>query len=841
MNIAFDATAILGPMSKNRGIGNYGLALFEHLISQDKTNNYFFFNVFEEFSFSNVAKSLDNITEEYFYVGKDNVFVRSPEYKGVFQSLFTTFIKKNNIDLFINTSPFDGHVLPYEKEWFQNVYTVCIVYDLIPYVMKDVYLTDPSTEKWYRERLTALSNYDKYLVISKSVLDDMVNYLHYNPNDIHVIYSGVGTQYQEIEVSSKNKKNLFERYQISKEFIMCTGGDDYRKNIDGLIEAYSGLSEDLKSLYQLVIVCKLSDSAITRYTDQINQLNLKGNVILTNYVSDDDLVTLYNLAKIIAFPSKYEGFGLPVVEGWSCGKPVLTSNNSSLGEISENSAFQVDPFSISSITEGLTLALTDHALLDEMTEKGKEKVKKFQWTKVADVTMEFFDRLEIVNRELSNNQKIAFFSPLPPLQSGISDYSFDIIQELADFFMIDVYIDDGYEVAADLPKNVKIFSHKKYLKNKNNYIETIYQMGNSLFHSYMIPYIRKYKGILVLHDYNLSGMLRDHTVYKTFNFHTYKKYVKDDTYLPEIKNYFDGLLIHLAGDHTLVADLTFNGFVVNYASKIIVHSDYAKNNLLSRNIERDVTVINLYAETIEYTKAAAKLKLNLSDQKLSIGCFGMIHETKRIIPILHALSYLVKECSNFEFFFVGHLTQELEEIFYDTVSRFELGNYIHVTGFVTLEEFSDHMDACDICLNLRYPYNGETSASFMRMLGKGKCTIINDIGAFSEIPDEACCKIENVKEMSESDEIKLIYESLKRLVSEDNTRKMIENHALNFALEHLNIKNIAKQYEECIVREDAMLLSEELLEHIAIHELREKHYDQNEINQLVKTFAYLYS
>ncbi|RKJ22013.1 glycosyltransferase, partial [Butyricicoccus sp. 1XD8-22] len=126
--------------------------------------------------------------------------------------------------------------------------------------------------------------------------------------------------------------------------------DDFRKNIEGLIVAFSKMPQSILHEYQLVVACKLSEASEAYYYEVAKKHNVRDRIILTNFVPTNHLILLYNLAHVVAFPSKYEGFGLPVVESMACGTPVLTSNNSSLGEISEGAAVLVDPFDINDIT-----------------------------------------------------------------------------------------------------------------------------------------------------------------------------------------------------------------------------------------------------------------------------------------------------------------------------------------------------------------------------------------------------------------------------------------------------------------------------------------------------------
>ena len=122
---------------------------------------------------------------------------------------------------------------------------------------------------------------------------------------------------------------------------------------------------------------------------------------------------------------------------------------------------------------------------------------------------------------------------------------------------------------------------------------------------------------------------------------------------------------------------------------------------------------------------------------------------------------------------------------------------IIVTGYIDLNEFKNYMNIADICLNLRYPYNGESSGSFMRLLGKGKCSIVNRIGSFSEIPENACVMIDNVENMDPETEVEQIYNAMIKCMNKEY-RKTVEENAYEFAKENLEISKVCEKYEEVI-------------------------------------------
>lgn len=115
---------------------------------------------------------------------------------------------------------------------------------------------------------------------------------------------------------------------------MYTGGIDHRKNIEGLIKAWSELPMQLRRTHQLAVVCHANENDKLRLYDLAASFGLKDcDLVLTGFVPDEDLLLLYNACELFVFPSWHEGFGLPALEAMQCGKPVLAANRASLPEV----------------------------------------------------------------------------------------------------------------------------------------------------------------------------------------------------------------------------------------------------------------------------------------------------------------------------------------------------------------------------------------------------------------------------------------------------------------------------------------------------------------------------
>jgi glycosyltransferase involved in cell wall biosynthesis len=400
VNIAFDAGAI--EIGKGSGVGNYTANQFRRLVALYPEHEFFYFNTVAESALTDPMLA-DNMHRRFFYPGKFALLRQlDGEFDAVMGRLVQNFISQNKIDVFYITAPFltssdIGFNFIYKKEWFNGIRVVATVYDIIPYIYKKQYLRDKATYAWYMRCIEALRFADRLLVISNSVKDDMVKYFHFDPDKIDIIYGGVSDKYRTLPISPAKRNAIFSKWGINRDFILCCVSADWRKNTDGVIAAYALLPETLRRQYQMVIAGRLADRE--KHEKALKRHRLEGQVILTDYIPDDEtLIYLYNLAHYMIIPSFYEGFGLPVLEAWACGKAVLASNNSSLGEIVGEAGLLFDPTNTKGMAKAMEEALT-RTTLEDLVAKGKEKLAFYTWDNTAKLTMEALNKLTPVNKQ----------------------------------------------------------------------------------------------------------------------------------------------------------------------------------------------------------------------------------------------------------------------------------------------------------------------------------------------------------------------------------------------------------------------------------------------------------
>ena len=217
-------------------------------------------------------------------------------------------------------------VAPCAMICWDSTKVVATLYDIIPALMPRQYGLNKKTENEYKSHLKSMAIFDKLFAISQSAKDDFVNITKCDPEKIDVIGGAPDEKFIHKIVSNDRQNELKEKFKIDKDFIICTGGDDFRKNIDNLIISFLHIEKKYLEKYQLVIVCKIREEQIKYYLDIANKNNNKNNIVFTNFVTDEELIDLMNMAKASVFSSKYEGFGLPPLEALYLGtEPIISS------------------------------------------------------------------------------------------------------------------------------------------------------------------------------------------------------------------------------------------------------------------------------------------------------------------------------------------------------------------------------------------------------------------------------------------------------------------------------------------------------------------------------------
>ncbi|MFN8497671.1 MAG: glycosyltransferase family 1 protein [Anaerolineae bacterium] len=221
------------------------------------------------------------------------------------------------------------------------------------------------------------------IAVSHSARADIVRLLGVPESKVHVIYEAAAARFQP--VSTAQVAATRQRYGLHGRYILYVGTIEPRKNLVRLVEAYARLRA-AGLPHQMLLVGKLGWDYKALY-ERIAALGVGGDVHFLGYVPSDDLVSLYNMAEVFAFPSLYEGFGLPVIEAMACGTPVVTTRAGSLAEVAGDAALTVDPLSVGELADALTAVVSDRPLAGQMRERGLARASELSWRETARQTL----------------------------------------------------------------------------------------------------------------------------------------------------------------------------------------------------------------------------------------------------------------------------------------------------------------------------------------------------------------------------------------------------------------------------------------------------------------------
>jgi glycosyltransferase involved in cell wall biosynthesis len=275
---------------------------------------------------------------------------------------------------------------------------VVTLYDLIPLVMREDYLTESSWGHMgtvWTARLGLIRAAHQVLTISQRTAEDAVERLGIGEDRIKVIHSGVSGHHSSLVRTRTQAVDLLrhQRPRIRPGFLLYVGGDDARKNMEGTIRAYARVPSPLRREHQLVIACRIGPLRRFELRTFAASLGIEGNEIeLTGFVSEEELAALYRACELFLFPSLYEGAGLPILEAMSCDAPVAASNSSSIPELLGDLEATFDPADPADIARCLRQVLEDPDALKRLRERSRRRLGVHTWERVARETVAGYER-----------------------------------------------------------------------------------------------------------------------------------------------------------------------------------------------------------------------------------------------------------------------------------------------------------------------------------------------------------------------------------------------------------------------------------------------------------------
>lgn len=293
----------------------------------------------------------------------------------------------DGLDMLLLTCPlenYEGYLPPFPSRG--GVRLAAIVYDLIPLVFPNHYLRHPVLDRSYQRALEALRQYDLLLTISAATRRDVMQWLGLRGE--RVVNIGAASETDRFfpergERQFRADRSRLRELGVREPFVYGVSALDFRKNLPGLLAAFERLPCHLRGTHQLVLSCAGDASDTQRAGDLVARSSVAERVLLTGPIDDGALAALYRRAAAFVFPSRYEGFGLPLLEAMQCGAVVVAGDNSSQVEVVGDAGLLADVDDATDLAARLARLLEDRPLARELRRRAYRQAQSFSWQQTA--------------------------------------------------------------------------------------------------------------------------------------------------------------------------------------------------------------------------------------------------------------------------------------------------------------------------------------------------------------------------------------------------------------------------------------------------------------------------
>ena len=346
---------------------------------------------------------------------------------------------------------------------------------------------------------------------------------------------------------------------------------------------------------------------------------------------------------------------------------------------------------------------------------------------------------------LAPTSRLVVFTPLPPLENGIADYAAELLPRLASARATTVVIDD-HVPQPQVPTGCELIRLAEYVARADEFArdDHLYQVGNNPDHIYLIPWLLRRPGIVVLHDVSLHHLM-DQATLRHGDLAGYSAVL-------ELEYGAAGRLLaeqfeqHRWRTRSMFFELPLTRELLARARAVIVHSLYAATKVGAQQADLPVELVRhhvalpaLRAGT-DGARERAREALEVADDTVLLVSLGFVTRAKQIDVTLRFLANHRASLPPMRYIIAGQDSPEDFDV-RALITSLGLEDIVEITGYVAEPDFYRYVAASDIVVNLRYPSGGETSGTLIRALGAGACLVVNDIGSFAEYPDDVCAKV----------------------------------------------------------------------------------------------------
>ena len=388
------------------------------------------------------------------------------------------------------------------------------------------------------------------------------------------------------------------------------------------------------------------------------------------------------------------------------------------------------------------------------------------------------------------NAPLSWFTPLPPARNGIADYSAMLLREISARRECVVYSED---LGSGVAPEIEIRDPAQAFRHLKAQTPILHQIGNNGGHVFVLKALRRHGGVVSLHDLSLlylyelespriEGILSRLPTQTGSLGEAYARHWKSHN----IKTAANYILFDLVGE------------VLSLARRVIVHSAYARNKLAAIHgpaAARKIDVIPHFAPLLRAgTHEAARAAIGIEPQETLILTSGFATRAKRFDWLVEALDRLAQAGLSFRWVHAGEERPQEVDLSGMIARRPALGARSMITGYASEDLLDGYIAAADVVVNLRFPSVGESSGTLARAFSAGRCCIVNDTAAYSELPRDC------VVHLPVFDTTNALARALGALIGNRDLRESFGARARLFAETELSIGSIADRYLASIDR-----------------------------------------
>jgi glycosyltransferase involved in cell wall biosynthesis len=698
-------------------------------------------------------------------------------------------------DAVLVTSLFEGYVddAATSVHLLDETPTAVVLYDLIPLLNPEAYLSDPGMARYYQRKLEHLRRSELLLAISDHSRSEAIHALGVDADRVVTISTAVDEDFAQHPMADADAQALLGRLGVMRPYVLAApGGFDPRKNMDGLIRAYGQLPGPLRASHQLVITSDTTAQERAKLEKVAELAGLSpGDLVLTDYLQDHDLKALYAGCEVFVLPSLHEGFGLPALEAMTCGAAVIGSDSTSVPEVVPWPDARFDPTSQEDISRQLHRVLTDVEHRDSLKRRGLDHARTFSWDATGQRALRALEHLAgpARRRQRTGRQRLAVVTPMPPERTGIATYSSALLPYLAQYYDVVVVTNAPQDLGTSGALTRR--SMDWFREHGADFDRIVYQVGNSPFHAPMLDLLRVHPGVVVLHDFFLSGLLAHEELHGDLSTAWTDSLLYSHGMPAVAERFRDG------GVESARAAYPCNLEVLQRAEQVIVHSEHSRRlaeQWYGIGASSDWTVVPHLAELRSGDRAAARNALGVPDDAFLVCGFGLIDPAKQSRRLVQAFldSELAHDPRNHLVLVGENHGGRYGESLLQLIAESLAAARVTVTGWVDDETFERYLAATDIAVQLRIGSRGETSGAVLGCLSYGVPTVVNAHGAMADLPTQA------VHVLADDFDDAELREALQALRSDGDLRERLSSEARRLVEEHHSPPRCAARYADVV-------------------------------------------